>query len=95
MMETGMDTAEDGMTEEMAQAIREVINFSRFDERYHNLERAHAARAEYFEQKFAEIAEFNGVDKEELRDWLKQLVKPESFGLEVREYKGEEYVVSM
>lgn len=83
------------LTQDMAQAIREVINFSRFDERYHQLERAHAARSEYFEQKFAEIAEFNGVDKEELRDWLKQLVKPESFGLEVREYKGEEYVVSM
>ncbi len=90
-----MSIADDGMTQEMAQAIREVINFSRFDERYHQLERAHAARREYFEQKLEDVAACNGVDKEELRDWLKQLIKPESLGLEVREYKGEEYVVRM
>lgn len=91
-------STEDEMTREMAQAIRDVINFSRFDEKYQALsrfDRQLASRKEYFELKLSEIAANNGVDKEEIRDWLKQMVRPESFGLEVHERNGEEYVVRM
>ncbi len=92
-----MSIADNEMSQEMAQAIRDVVNFSRFDERYVNLSRfdRNAARSEYFEERFAEIAELNGVDKKELRHWLMHFVKPESFGLEVREYNGQEYVAKM
>ncbi|NTF17656.1 hypothetical protein G6L37_04535 [Agrobacterium rubi] len=86
------------LTREMAQAIRDVVNFSRFDEKYQalsRLERPNAVRSEYFESKLADIASDNQVDTEELRDWLKHYLRPDSFGLEAREYKGEEYVVKM
>lgn len=86
------------LTEDMAHAIREVVNFSRFDEKYQALsrfDRQHVARSEYFEKKLSEIADGNAVDKEELRDWLKHYLRPESFGLEVREHNGEEYVIKM
>lgn len=86
------------MTEEMALAIRDVVNFSRFDEKYQALarfERHHTARSEYFEEKLRDIADSNAVDKEDLRDWLKHYLRPDNFGLEVREHNGEEYVVRM
>lgn len=93
-----MPQNETELTQDMAQAIREVINFSRFDEKYQALarfERQHAARSEYFEEKLHDIAASNAVDKEELRDWMKHYLRPESFGLEVREHNGEEYIVKM
>jgi len=93
-----MQHSEMELTHDMAQAIRDVVNFSRFDERYQALarfERAHKARSDYFEEKLEDIAAGNAVDKEELRDWLKHLIRPESFGLQVRERDGEDYVVRM
>jgi hypothetical protein len=91
-------TMTDDMTAEMAQAIRDVVNFSRFDEKYQALsrfERQHEARSEYFEKNLTDIADNNGVGVEELRDWMKRLLKAESFGLEVRNYGGQERVVKM
>lgn len=86
------------MTDDMAQAIREVVNFSRYDEKYQALarfDRHNATRKEYFEERLSHIADANLVDKEELRGWLKHYLKPANFGLEVREYAGSEYVVKM
>lgn len=93
-----MQQRELDLSEDMAQAIRDVVNFSRFDQKYQalvRLDRPNKARSDYFEERLGDIAEENAVDKEELRDWLKHYLRPESFGLEVRKDKDEEYVVRM
>jgi hypothetical protein len=82
----------------MAQAIREIVNFARFDERYVSLAengRRGTERNKLFEWKLGDVAAYYGLETEEIRSCLKRLVDPASFGLEVRERDGEEYVVRM
>lgn len=81
------------MQDGMADAIRSVVNFARFDEKYSRLQNADELRQEYFEERFAQIAEENGVDKDELRSWLAENLRPESFGLDIRTFGNEEVAI--
>lgn len=79
------------MQDDMFDAVRSVINFARFDEKYARLVEQHEARQEYFEEQFQKIADDHGVDKTELRSWLSENMKADSFGLDIRQF-GEEQV---
>lgn len=73
------------MSENMMGAIRAVINFARFDQRYAQMEKS-PLRPAYFEKKFAEISAEWEVESAELRSWLQELYKGDPDTVEAIDY---------
>ena len=65
-----MSEIDDGMFN----AIRGVVNFSRYDEKYARLAKQHAARQSHFNENIARIAEENGVADADLRKAMAMLL---------------------
>lgn len=65
-------------------AVRAVVNFTRFDERYHALEKRRPEQLAYFNDRFDAMAAENGVDPDELRAYLLENIDAESLGVDVQ-----------
>jgi hypothetical protein len=63
---------------------RSVVNFSRFDGRYHSLEKRREEQLAYFNEQFDAIAAENDVDPDELRAFLVENIDANSLGVDVQ-----------
>lgn len=72
------------MDDSFFDAVRGVVNFARFDERYLSLEKRREEQLAYFNQNFTAIAAEHGVDEDELRAYLIENLNAESLGVDVQ-----------
>lgn len=72
------------MEEAFFDAVRAVVNFARFDERYHALEKRRPEQLAYFNEKFDAMAAEKDVDPDELRAYLIDNIDAGSLGVDVQ-----------